>query len=154
MRHPHIIKGRIIKVVRTESEEKFNYRGDHMGSDDQGDISNKMIFNVLTPKRLQGIDMKKGDKYAMVIVLPFFAGPYVHAGRFGGALTSASASAFGAAPARRLGRTCKNDRIANERAICNGNRIVSWYQLSGKTRVLIITEADRSATTIMLSEEY
>ncbi len=52
------------------------------------------------------------------------------------------------------GDTCKNDRIANERAICNGDRIVSWYQLSGKTRVLIITEADRSATTIMLSEEY
>ena len=25
---------------------------------------------------------------------------------------------------------------------------------SGKTRVLIITEADRSATTIMLSDEY
>ena len=31
---------------------------------------------------------------------------------------------------------------------------MSWYQLSGKTRVLIITEADRSATTIMLAEEY
>ena len=45
------------------------------------------------------------------------------------------------------GDTCKN-------AICNGDRIVSWYQLSGKTRVLIITEADRSATTIMLSDEY
>ena len=52
------------------------------------------------------------------------------------------------------GDTCQNDRIANERAICNGDRIVSWYQLSGKTRVLIITEADRSATTIMLSDEY
>lgn len=52
------------------------------------------------------------------------------------------------------GDTCKNDRIANERAICSGDRIMSWYQLSGKTRVLIITEADRSATTIMLSEEY
>ena len=32
--------------------------------------------------------------------------------------------------------------------------ILSWYQLSGKTRVLIITEADRSVTTIMLVEEY
>lgn len=52
------------------------------------------------------------------------------------------------------GDTCKNDQIANERAICNGDRILSWYQLSGKTRVLIITEADRSATTIMLAEEY
>lgn len=52
------------------------------------------------------------------------------------------------------GDTCKNDQTANERAICNGDRILSWYQLSGKTRVLIITEADRSVTTIMLAEEY
>ena len=47
---PHIIKGRIIKVVRMESEEKFNYRGDHMGSEITETISNKMIFNVLTPE--------------------------------------------------------------------------------------------------------
>ncbi len=46
---PHIIKGRIVKVLRTESEEKFNYRGDHMGSEVREVISNKMIFNVLTP---------------------------------------------------------------------------------------------------------
>lgn len=52
------------------------------------------------------------------------------------------------------GDTCKNDQIANERAIFNGERIMSWYQLSGKTRVLIITEADRSAATIMLAKEY
>ena len=45
---PHIIKGRIVKVVRTESEEKFNYHGDHMGSEIKETISNKMIFNVLT----------------------------------------------------------------------------------------------------------
>ena len=100
--------------------------------------------------------MKKGDKYAMDnSPARFFAwGRMCHAGRFGGALTSASASAFERHLRGDWGDTCKNDRIANERAICNGNRIVSWYQLSGKTRVLIITEADRSATTIMLSEEY
>lgn len=28
------------------------------------------------------------------------------------------------------------------------------YQISGKIRILIITEADRSATTIMLADEY
>ena len=52
------------------------------------------------------------------------------------------------------GVTCQNDRAANEQAICNGDRILSWYQVSGKIRILIITEADRSATTIMLSDEY
>lgn len=51
---PHIIKGRIIKVVRTESEEKFNYRGDHMGSEIK-ETSNKMIFNVLTPNGFKAL---------------------------------------------------------------------------------------------------
>ena len=52
---PHIIKGRIIKVVRTESEEKFTYRGDHMGSEIKETISNKMIFNVLTPNGFKAL---------------------------------------------------------------------------------------------------
>lgn len=52
------------------------------------------------------------------------------------------------------GDTCKSDRAANEQAIGSGDRILSWYQVSGKIRILIITEADRSATTIMLSDEY
>ena len=52
---PHIIKGRIIKVVRMESEEKFNYRGDHMGSEITETISNKMIFNVLTPNGFKAL---------------------------------------------------------------------------------------------------
>ena len=52
---PHIIKGRIIKVVRTESEEKFNYRGDHTGSEIKETISNKMIFNVLTPNGFKAL---------------------------------------------------------------------------------------------------
>ena len=52
------------------------------------------------------------------------------------------------------GDTCKNDRTANEQAIGSGDRILSWYQVNGKIRILIITEADRSATTIMLSDEY
>lgn len=52
------------------------------------------------------------------------------------------------------GDTCMADQKANEQAIRDGDRILSWYQISGKIRVLIITEADRSATTIMLADEY
>ena len=47
--HPHNIKGRIVKVVRTETEDQFNYKGDHMGAEIRETISNKMIFNILTP---------------------------------------------------------------------------------------------------------
>lgn len=53
--HPHIIKGRIVKVVRTESEDRFNYKGDHMGEEIHETISNKMIFNILTPKGFKAL---------------------------------------------------------------------------------------------------
>ncbi len=46
---PHIIKGRIVKVVRTETEDKFSERGRHMGAEIREVIANKMIFNILTP---------------------------------------------------------------------------------------------------------
>ena len=52
---PHIIKGRIVKVVRTESEEKFSARGNHMGSEIRETITNKMIFNVLTPNDFKAL---------------------------------------------------------------------------------------------------
>lgn len=100
--------------------------------------------------------MKKGDKYAMDNSSARFLPGTVCA-------TPAALEVLSRAHLLRLlerhlrgdwGDTCKNDQTANERAICNGDRILSWYQLSGKTRVLIITEAYRSATTIMLAEEY
>lgn len=52
---PHIIKGRIIKVKRLETEEKFSARGKHMGSEVRETISNKMIFNVLTPNGFKAL---------------------------------------------------------------------------------------------------
>ena len=48
------------------------------------------------------------------------------------------------------GDTCESDARANEEAL----RIISWYQVSKELRIMIITEADRSATTILLPEEY
>lgn len=52
---PHIIKGRIVKVVRTESEEKFSASGNHLGSEVKETITNKMIFNVLTPNGFKAL---------------------------------------------------------------------------------------------------
>ena len=46
--HPHIIKGRIVKVVHTENEEKFTAEGKHMGTEVREVVTNKMIFNILT----------------------------------------------------------------------------------------------------------
>ncbi len=47
---PHIIKGRIIKVKNTQREEQFNSIGAHVGAEIKEVISNKMVFNVLTPQ--------------------------------------------------------------------------------------------------------
>lgn len=52
---PHIIKGRIVKVKRLETEVKFSARGKHMGSEVRETISNKMIFNVLTPNGFKAL---------------------------------------------------------------------------------------------------
>ena len=46
---PHVIKGRVIKVKRVEREEQYSSRGMHMGTEVKEVISNKMVFNVLTP---------------------------------------------------------------------------------------------------------
>ena len=46
-----------------------------------------------------------------------------------------------------------HDKAANNRAVREGSRILSAYQV-GDTKLWIITEADRSATTILLPDEY
>jgi hypothetical protein len=47
-----------------------------------------------------------------------------------------------------------DDRRENERSLHDGCRLLSAYTLSNGTRIWIITEADRSATTILLPQEY
>ena len=50
------------------------------------------------------------------------------------------------------GDLCEEDRQANERALRCGDRLLSAYETpAGKLRIL--TEADRSATTILLPGE-
>lgn len=51
------------------------------------------------------------------------------------------------------GELGREDRKRNEEALEKGGRLFSAYQ-PGDTRFWIITEADRSATTILLPDEY
>ncbi len=44
--------------------------------------------------------------------------------------------------------------LANLRAVSEGRRVFSAYELRDGTRIWIITEGDRSVTTILLPEEY
>ena len=52
-----------------------------------------------------------------------------------------------------FGTICDEDRFANIAAVENGLRVIAAYQL-GQTKLWIITEADRSSTTILLPEDY
>lgn len=46
------------------------------------------------------------------------------------------------------------DKCANDLALVNGDRLLSAYKLSTGEKVWVITEWDRSATTILLPSEY
>ena len=51
------------------------------------------------------------------------------------------------------GELCAFDRCQNEIALREGYRVLSSYPV-GSECVWVITEADRSVTTILLPEEY
>ena len=52
------------------------------------------------------------------------------------------------------GEVCEEDRRENELSLKEGLRLMSVYTTGGGTKLWIITEADRSATTLLLPEEY
>ena len=52
------------------------------------------------------------------------------------------------------GDLCEEDKKENEFSILNNLRILSAYTLKAGVKIWIITEADRSATTILLPSEY
>ena len=57
------------------------------------------------------------------------------------------------------GEVCEEDRYVNDLALTSGSRIVSVYHCSTEhsyegDRIFIITEADRSVTTILWPREY
>lgn len=73
------------------------------------------------------------------------------------ALDSLSKDAVYAALARHQagdwGDVCEEDRGLNDEALKDGSRILSVYH-DGATKFWIITESDRSATTVLLPEDY
>jgi hypothetical protein len=54
-----------------------------------------------------------------------------------------------------FGDLCAEDKQANQEALVDGTRIFSSYFINDqKDKLWIITEADRSVTTLLLPEEY
>jgi hypothetical protein len=52
------------------------------------------------------------------------------------------------------GDVSPGDARLNDQALIHGDRLLSSYGIGGDERIWIITEADRSATTVLLPSEY
>jgi hypothetical protein len=52
------------------------------------------------------------------------------------------------------GNVPPEDAEENARSVVNGWRILSSYPVSENHRIWVITEADRSSTTLLLPDEY
>ena len=52
------------------------------------------------------------------------------------------------------GDVCAEDREENDLSLREGYRLLSVYHTASGARFWVITEADRSATTVLLPDEY
>jgi hypothetical protein len=52
------------------------------------------------------------------------------------------------------GDVCAEDKAQNDRALLEGTRILSVYHAANGTKFWLITEANRSVTTVLLPEDY
>ena len=52
------------------------------------------------------------------------------------------------------GELCEEDKRENEFSVQNGFRILSAYRTRNDVKIWVITEADRSVTTLVLPHEY
>lgn len=52
------------------------------------------------------------------------------------------------------GDLCQDDKAENEWSLKHGYRLMSSYRIDERQTLWVITEADRSATTILLPSDY
>jgi len=55
---------------------------------------------------------------------------------------------------RDWGDVCEEDRYENDMSLTNGTRLLSVYHDRNGVKFWVITEADRSATTVLLPDDY
>jgi hypothetical protein len=52
------------------------------------------------------------------------------------------------------GQVCAEDRRLNDQALKDGGRVLSAYSTARGVKIWLITEADRSVTTLLLPQDY
>jgi len=164
---PHVIKGRIGKEKRVRTEENSNSKGDIMSTTQIETISNKLIFNLLTNRGFQSltdfgnngevVDVDSDDNSHPVkdAKSSFSLGRIVITAGAREVLTDNDVeNALYRHNTGDWGTVSKEDWASNDKALKNGECIISSYLSSGDVKLWIITEWDRSATTVLLPEEY
>ena len=157
-------------------EENLNSKGDLMSTTVYETRSNKMIFNLLTPQgfisladyggsganaeaesKVDVVDMKRKSPSD---VKPA-SNSYVPLGR---TVVTANAQSIlsdvdisvglGRHQRGDWGEVSDFDRRANDYTLRHGERILSVYMGVGGEKFWIITEADRSYTTVLMPDDY
>ena len=158
--HPHIIKGRIVKENNINKEENLNRKGDLVSTTVVETRSNKMIFNLLTPQGFislsdygtKSVDDPR-DSDAPEGLLPL--GRMVVTANAGNILSDDDISAaLERHKSGDWGEVCESDWKTNDNALKHGERILSQYTSSNDEKFWIITERDRSYTTVLMPEDY
>jgi hypothetical protein len=157
---PHIIKGRIVKENTVNTEENLNKKGELMSTTVLETRSNKMIFNLLTS---QGF-LSLSDYATKSVDDPgdgdcpdgsFPLGRVVVTANANNILAAEDISvAIDRHKSCDWGEVAEPDRRANDNAIKRGDRVLSEYTGSGGDKFWVITEADRSYTTVMMPDDY
>lgn len=151
---PHIIKGRIVKENTINKEENMNSKGEIIGETVHETRSNKMIFNLLTPQGFLSLSDYEEKKPAKSN-LPLTLGKTVITANAKNILSDLDiATALRRHQSGDWGDLCEEDRKVNEDALENGFRIMSVYKSKNGTKFWVITEADRSCTTVLMPEDY
>lgn len=158
---PHIIKGRIVKENSVNSEENLNNKGELTSTTVYETHSNKMIFNLLTPEGFlslsdygtKSVDDPRDSDSCHDEQFPL--GRMVVTANADSILTADDIStAIQRHKSGDWGEVSESDWKANDNAVKAGERILSAYTGSGGDKFWIITEADRSYTTVLMPEGY
>lgn len=174
---PHIIKGRIVKETNVNREENVNSRGELTGETVHETRSNKMVFNLLTPQGFLSLSDYGGngnvdtdgdngrDTAGCKNVIPgkpsagtksrILLGRVVVTANAQNTLAGADInSALARHQSGDWGEVSKSDWSANDSALRSGERILSAYTSKDGKPFWVITEADRSYTTVLMPEDY
>lgn len=151
---PHIIKGRIVKENTINKEYNMNSKGETIGETVYETRSNKMIFNLLTPQGFLSLSDYEEEKPAKSN-LPLPLGRTVITANAQNVLTDSDiANALNRHQSGDWGELCEEDKQVNEDALKNGEQIMSVYISNSGKKFWVITEADRSCTTVLMPEDY